>query len=146
MSTRLCSFPPRVCFPVLCKFWQIYGGVNGDLLQDSLCHTQVYCTQSRCPFSSPLLTCTSTGDTQTQFCFSFCGVSGSCCTPGLFEPSEHLWHMWGLILNMILPLLLSFWGFSIALGSGISPQSHSSTTQLPLHCCTSTPPAAIILY
>ena len=77
VNTRLCLFAPRICFPVLCKFWQIYGGVNGDLLQDSLCHTQVYCTQSRCPFSSPLLTCTSAGDTQTQFCFSFCGVSGS---------------------------------------------------------------------
>ena len=26
--------------PVLCKFWQLYGGVNGDLLQEGLCHTQ----------------------------------------------------------------------------------------------------------
>ena len=24
--------PPRDYFPVLCKFWQLYGGVNGDLL------------------------------------------------------------------------------------------------------------------
>ena len=38
--------PPRVYFPVLCKFWQLYGGVNGDLLQEGLCHTQVCCTQS----------------------------------------------------------------------------------------------------
>ena len=58
--------PPGVCFPVLCKFWQLYGGVNGDLLQEGLCHTQVCCTQSPCPCSSPLLTRTSTGDTQTQ--------------------------------------------------------------------------------
>ena len=43
--------------PVLCKFWRLYGGVNGDLLQEGLCHTQVYCTQSPCPCSSPLLTC-----------------------------------------------------------------------------------------
>ena len=28
----------------LCKFWQLYGGVNGDLLQEGLCHTQIYCT------------------------------------------------------------------------------------------------------
>ena len=27
--------------PVLCKFWQLYGGVNSNLLQESLCHTQV---------------------------------------------------------------------------------------------------------
>ena len=42
--------------PVLCKFWLLYGGVNGDLLQEGLCHTQVYCTQSPSPSSSPLLT------------------------------------------------------------------------------------------
>ena len=41
----------------LCKFWQLYGGVNGDLLQDGLCQTQVCCTQSPCPFSSPPQTC-----------------------------------------------------------------------------------------
>ena len=51
--------------PVLCKFSQLYGGVDGDLLQEGLCHTQVYCTQSPCPCSRPLLTHTSTGDTQT---------------------------------------------------------------------------------
>ena len=33
--------------PVLCKFWQLYGGVNGDLLQECLCHTQVSCTQPK---------------------------------------------------------------------------------------------------
>ena len=38
--------PPRVYFPVLCKFWQLYGGVNGDVLQEDLCHTH---TQSPCP-------------------------------------------------------------------------------------------------
>ena len=52
--------PPGVCFPVLCKFWQLYGGVNGDLLQEGLCHTQVCCTQSPCPWGRPLLTCTVT--------------------------------------------------------------------------------------
>ena len=73
--------------PVLCKFWWLSGGVNGDLLQESLCHTQVCCNQSPCPCSRPLLTCSSTGHTQTQFWLSLCGVSGSWCTQGLFEPS-----------------------------------------------------------
>ena len=54
--------PSKSLFPFLFKFWQLYGGVNGDLLQESLCHTQVYCTQSPCPCSSPVLTCTSTGE------------------------------------------------------------------------------------
>ena len=49
VHTRFCLCPPRVCFPVLCKFWRLYGGVNGDLLQGGLCHTQACCTQSPCP-------------------------------------------------------------------------------------------------
>ena len=53
--------------PALCKFWWLYGGLNGDLLQEGLCHTQVYCTPSSCPRSSPLLTGTSSGDTQIWF-------------------------------------------------------------------------------
>ena len=132
LCTRFCLGLARVYFPVLCKFWQLYGGANGDLLQESLCHTQVYCTQSPCPCSSPVLTCTSSGDTQTQFYLSLCGISGSWCTQGLFEPSEPLWRVWGLILNAFLPLLPSFWSFSFALGPGVSPQSHSSTMQPPL--------------
>ena len=116
MRTRFCLCPRRVCFPVLCKFWRLYGGINGDLLQEGLCHTQIYCTQSPCPRSSPLLTCTSSGDTQTQFCLSLCRVSGSWCAQGMFEPSEHLWQVWGLILNVISPLLPSCWGFSFAHG------------------------------
>ena len=62
--------------PVLCKFWQLYGGINGDPLQEGLCHTQVCCTQSPCLGSSPLLTRTSSGNTQTQFCLSLCGSLG----------------------------------------------------------------------
>ena len=62
---------------VLFKFWWLSGGLNGNLLQEGLCHTQVYCTRSPCPCSSPLLTCTSTGDPQTQLWLSLCGVSGS---------------------------------------------------------------------
>jgi hypothetical protein len=68
--------------PVLCKFWQPYGGVIGHLLQEGLCHTQVCRTQpypgllqlEPLPRGSPLLTRTSTGDTQTQFCLSLWGL------------------------------------------------------------------------
>ena len=104
---------------------------NGDLLQEGLCHTQVCCTQSPCPCGSPLLAHTSTVDTQTQFCLSLCGVFGSWCAQGLFEPSEHLWQEWGLILNANSPLLPSCWGISFALGFGVSSHSCSSTKQPP---------------
>ena len=129
VHTRFCLCPPRVGFPVLYKFWQLYGGINGNLLQEGLCFTHVYCTQGPCPCGSPLLTRTYTGDAQTQVCLSLCGVSVSWCTQGLFEPSECVWWRWGVILKANSPLLLSCWGFS-ALGHGISPQSRSSTTIL----------------
>ena len=41
----VCVFKECVS-PVLCKFWLLYGGVNGDLLQEGLCYTLVCCTQS----------------------------------------------------------------------------------------------------
>ena len=120
--------PPRVCFPVLGKFWQLYGGVNDDLLQEGLCHTQVYCTQSPCPCSSPLLTHISTGNTQTQFCLSLCGVAGSWYTWGLFEPSESLWWVWFYSKHdftsptTLLGLLLCSWMWGI---SSKSLQGHT---------------------
>ena len=77
--------------PVLCKFWWLNGGANGDLLQEGLCHNQVYCTQSPCPCNSPLLTCTSAGDTQTWFCPSLCGVLG----PGAHKVCLSPWSVSG---------------------------------------------------
>ena len=49
----------------------------------------------------------------------------------MFEPSEHLWRVWGLILNANSPLLPSCWGFSFALGCGVSPHSHGSSAAQP---------------
>ena len=34
---------------VLCKFWQLCGGINGNLFQEGLCHTPVCCTKSLYP-------------------------------------------------------------------------------------------------
>ena len=84
---KVVSGPSKSLFPVQCKFWQLYDGVNHDLIQDGLCHTQVCYTQSPCSCGSPLLTHTATGDAQTEFCLSLCGVPGSWCTQGLCEPS-----------------------------------------------------------
>ena len=134
---KVCALQESVS-TVLCKFWWLCGGVNGDLIQEGLCHTQVYCIQSSCPCSSALLTHISSGDNQTLFCLSLCGVSGSWCKQGMFEPSEHLWRVWGLV-NAVSPLLQSCWGFSFALGRWVSPQScssGSSTAQPLLQCCT----------
>ena len=125
--TRFCLCPPRVYFPVLCKFWRLYGGLMATSSKRAYAIPRSAAPRAL-PCSSPLLTCSSSGDSQTQFCLSLCGVPGS-CTQGLFEPSEHLWQKWGLILNANSPLLPSFWGFSFALGYGVSPHSLASATQ-----------------
>ena len=89
-------------------------GLMATSFKNGLCHSQVCCTQSPCPCSRPLLTI---GDTQTLK-----GRSGSVSVEShglqklLFEPSECLRWVWGLILNVILSLLLSCLGFSFALG------------------------------
>ena len=54
------------------------------------CASQICCSQSHCPRSRLLLTSASAVDTQT------------------FEPPELLWQIWGLILNTVSLLLLSF--------------------------------------
>ena len=88
VHTRLCALQESVS-PVLCEFWWLYGGVNGDLLHEGLYHTEVCCTQSPCPCGRPLLTPASTGDTQTQFWLSLF------VHKVLFEPSVHFWWVWG---------------------------------------------------
>ena len=112
--------PSKSLFPQWWVSLVALCGVNGDLLQERLCHTQVCCTQSSCPCSRPLLTSTSAGDTQTLK-----GRSGSVSvgSPGvhkvLFEPSEYLWRVWSLIINAISTLLPSCWSFSFAVGHGV---------------------------
>ena len=54
-QVSVCALQESVS-PVLYKFWHLCGVVNGSLFQEGLCNTQVYCIQSPCPCSSPLLT------------------------------------------------------------------------------------------
>ena len=61
-QVSVCALQESVS-PVLYKFWQLCGGVNGDLLQEGLCHTQVRCTQSPSPCGGPL---PETGPSQSQ--------------------------------------------------------------------------------
>ena len=68
--------------------------------------------------TADLYLCKRHSKTQRQVWLSLCGVS--CCAQVLFEPSKHLWWVWGLILNVIWPLLPSFWGFSFAIRCGVS--------------------------
>ena len=74
--------------------WWLYGGVNGALLQEGLCHR--LCVPSLLqPESLPLqqatadpCLCRRHSNTQRQVWLSLCGVSGSWCTQVFFEASE----------------------------------------------------------
>ena len=130
---NFCLYRPRVCFPssvwVLAALWW----VNGDLLQEGLCHTQVCCTQSPCPCGRPQLTCTTTGDTQT-----FKDRTGSV---------QSLWGLWVLMCtryvwalqvsqagmgfdskcNFTPPTI--FLGLLLCPWTWVSPQSRAATKQ-----------------
>ena len=83
----ICALQESVSL-VLCKFWWL----SGELMVTS--SKRAYdiprSTAPRAPAPQQ-----STADPyllrrhQTQFCVSLCGVSGSWCAQGLFEPSEH---------------------------------------------------------
>ena len=103
--------------------WQLYGGVNGDLLEEGLCHTLC---DSGLLHPEPLPVWQATADLYRQETLKHSkeGLAQSLWGPGepkvLFEPSERLRWVWGFILNSILPLLLSLWDFFFALGHVVS--------------------------
>ena len=74
---KVLFLPSKSLFPQSCvKFWWLYGGVNGDLLQEGLCHTHVCCTQSPCLCSRHFA-----GDTQNTVL------------------AQSLWGLWVLVLR-----------------------------------------------
>ena len=111
VHTRFCCGLQRSVSPVLCK-----SCVSSMVRLMATSFKWAYAIPRSIAPRAPAPA--SIGDTQTQFWLSLCGIPGSWCAQGLFEPSECLWCVWGLILNVILPLLPSCWGFSFALQCG----------------------------
>ena len=106
VHTSFCLCSPIVCFTIhVCSG----GSMVGLMVTFSKRAYAIPKSFNFCLCRNLLFTHISAGDTQTQLWLSLCGVSGSWCAQGLFEPSEHLWCVWGLILNVILSLLPSFW-------------------------------------
>ena len=64
---------------VLCNFWHLYGGVNGDLFKEGPSYPSLL-RREPLPLGSLLLTCISTGDTQTLFCLSLLWSRVLVCT------------------------------------------------------------------
>ena len=83
--------------------------------------SQVCCSKGLCLHSRPLLLRQETlKHSKAGLAQSLAGSLGPGMHKVLFEPSECLWWIWGLILNTILPHLPSCWGFSFTLGCGVS--------------------------
>ena len=107
--------------PVLCKFWWLYGGVNCDSSKRAYAIPRSAAPRALAPVTGhcwPI-------PPQETLKHSKAGLTQSLwrllvCTTVLFEPSEHLWWVWVLILHGISSLLPSFGGFSFALGHGAS--------------------------
>ena len=97
--------------------------------------SQVCCSQSPCPCSRPQLIRASTGDTQTLKCrsgSSFVGPLGPGVHKVLFESSERLWWVWGLVLMRSCPSYCLVGVSSSALGCGV-PFLVESGTLLPMN-------------
>ena len=75
----VCALPESVS-PVLCKFWPLYDGVKDDLLQESLCHIQVCCTQSPALWESTADPYLHRRCSNTVLCQSLCGLWVLVCT------------------------------------------------------------------
>ena len=82
--------------------WWFYGGVNGDLLLEGLYCIQVCFTLPLRQSTAHLNLCRR--QPNTVLSHSLWGLWVLVHT-GLFESTEHLWWLWGLILKAILPLL-----------------------------------------
>ena len=77
--------PSKSLFPQSCVSSGGSGGVSGNIVQRPMPYPSLLHTE----FLSLQLSTTdhnSSGDTQTQFCLSLCGVSGFCCTQGVLTP------------------------------------------------------------
>ena len=106
---KLLFGPSQGLFPQSCVS---SGGSKVGLMVTS--SKRAYCTQSPCPTAVccwPVLP-------QETLKHNSGSVTGSWCAQALFEPSEHLWRVWGLILNVILPLLPSCWASPLPLDVG----------------------------
>ena len=111
----VCSLQESVS-PVLCKIWQLYDGVNGDLLQEVLCLTHVCWTQSPVPVVVQGWPVPPQEMLRHSLAQSLWGLWVLVHTGFVWFPLVSL-RVPGLILNLILALLPSC-GFSFALGHG----------------------------
>ena len=101
--------------PVLCSFWQLYGGVMAT--SSKRANVTIGSTAPRAPvpeagrcWSVPPLETLKSDLAQSLWRLLVYNV--------LLELSKYLWSVWGLILNAVLPLLPSGWASPLPLDMG----------------------------
>ena len=157
---------------MLCKYWKLQGGVNGDLLQEGLCYTRLLQSEPlplrqltadpymHRRYSNIVLSQSqgSLGPGAHKVCFRPLSIPGRYMfdSNGDFVPPTVLLgfsfdlgcgvfpQSHSSIAQPLLQCLQSCWGFS-ALGHEVSPQSRSLDTQPPLQHCTATTPTSVFL-
>ena len=117
--------PSKSVSSVLCKLWWRYGGVNGDLLQEGLSHTQVCSTQSPFPAAGYCWPVPLRRHSNTALSQSLWGLCILVCT-------SYVWALWAFLVGMGFDSKRGFapatilLGLILALGCGVSPQGRSS--------------------
>ena len=101
-QSSVCALQESI-YPVLCKFWQLYVEAIGDLLQESLCHTQVCWTQ---PYPSllhpePLPLWQSTADPYLHRRHSNTALSQSPWELWLLVHTRFVWALWASLTGIL---------------------------------------------
>ena len=139
VCTRFCLCPLRVYFPVLCKFWQLYSGVNGDLLQEGLCHTQVCCK------SEPLSLWQSTADLflprKCSNTVLFHSLWGLC----VLVHTRCIWALWACLVGMGFDSKCKFTPPTIFVGLLLCPWKWSISSQPLQHHAAAIPVPHVFL-
>ena len=135
--TRFCLGPPRVCFPVLCKFWWLYGRVNGNLL-----HQMAYAIPTSAAPRSPAPAAGHCWPVPPQKTLRH-SLSQSLWDLWVLVHTSYVWALWASLAGMgfdskrdfappsiLLGLLLCrwMWGFSsksLHCHTGAAPAPHS---------------------
>ena len=129
--TKFCLCPPWVYFPTLCKFWCLYGGVNGDLLQEVLCRTQ------GCWARAPVPAAARCWPVSPQEMLKHSSVSVSVQSLGPVH-RKLIWGLWESLAGMGFDSPCEFTPPTILLGLLLCPRTWGISSQLlqclPFYC------------
>ena len=108
---KVCLCPPRVCFPVLCKFWQLYGGLMATSSKSAYAIPKSVAPRAPVPVADHCQPVSPQGTLK----HSSVSVSVGSLGPGIHKVCLSPLHISGRNTNS--PFLPFCWNFSFALGN-----------------------------